>query len=184
MAWTEQREDGTTIIHRPMSRATRQLPTFGLWRYFMSARPEHAEVTEHDQTLFTCIGCGAKLPRLELSNITVGTIVRQTVEEQTGRDEWTESTKVIPAQRRGLGCQACFVAYDNECRTIAQYNANEQELYTLRLALAKTTGEDIRKIPLPKLRTAWVDIGAQVLEDKDNYMAAIERRRQLGLLKS
>lgn len=182
MSWTEVTEDGRTVTHKPMSRSTRNLPTFGLWRWAMSGRPDHGEVTDQDNVLFTCIGCGIKLPALDMSTIRVGALVRMEAEEQVSRDEWVQYTKVMPAQRNGKGCPACVAKYLDELKTVAQYNANEDEIYTLRLTLAKARGDNT-PIAIPKLRTAWVDISEQVLAQKDGYMADIERRRGLGLIK-
>jgi hypothetical protein len=182
MSWTETTEDGRTITHKPMSRSTRNLPTFGLWRWVMSGRPDHGEVTTEDKVLFTCIGCGIKLPSMEMSTIRVGALVRMEAEEQVSRDEWVQFTKVLPAQRAGKGCPACVAKYLDELTIIAKFNSNEDEIYTLRLQLAKMRG-DTTPVAIPKPKTAWIDISDQVLEQKDGYMADIERRRNLGLLK-
>lgn len=176
--------EGWTRVIKPTSRSLQSLPTFGLWKWVQEQRPSHVKLDADQNTILCCIGCGLMFSPMEMGDITVGAVIRMEKEEVTGHFETTVETKVMPTTRRGKGCSDCIGLYTAECSKVAEVNRLDTQLYNLKLAIAKINHISVDNYPpIPKPRVGWLNISDAVMEYRKDYMAWLDKRRELGLLK-
>jgi hypothetical protein len=135
--------DGNSVTVLSPSRFVRQLPRYQDWKRFLSTRPEHAHLVD-GRVLFTCICCGQRYTKLEMSEIRIGGLIRQSVETVVGHREIEISAKPLPVSKLGLGCPTCFTRYDAVIRATNTENKEREEINRIQDRLSTLTGETFR----------------------------------------
>lgn len=172
MHTVEELSDGSRLVTMHPSKWMLERPTYGMWlkyllsrdaavRYMDKGRENIKTITTQParmvdgQARVMCINCGLPWLQWDMNGITIGALVRIPEEEVTGPMEVTRKQVIKPVSKRGLGCPACQVVFQQEVKRVDVDNAIRRELATLQAQYAQLTGNPVK---LAAELKPWIDV--------------------------
>lgn len=160
----EIREDGVMVTRFTPSEHVRAFPTYREWKEFLLSRglavaipdprgrrhedgsvkkslkpcEQHASVIDGHVKMM-CINCGSFASHFNMSQITIGAVIRMEKEEQTIPDEIIVRTKLQPVMKTGMGCIDCQYAYLKAIQITSAENKIREQMALVQAKMALLT---------------------------------------------